>query len=133
MGFLALFLYPKIGVEMSDAASVIKKRLGEDRREISKINEEDLRRARRMVSSLLLKLEDNLLNPSEDEDLKTWWGDKENALSVLTKITQVLLKVIPAEQEILNGNGKEAENVSTDDMEILEQYVRRCAEQGKPS
>ena len=94
-----------------------------------------LAKIRKLVNYLIVKLEEILNSSDAIEELpaewKHIWGEKENAVSALTKLTSLLVKVIPAEREILdieNENSKISEiknNLSDEDKEIIQRYFER--------
>jgi hypothetical protein len=105
-----------------------------------------LAKARSLIATLLNKLEEeiNSLELPQDESLKkanrtAWWGDKESASSILTRLTTILLKLIPLEQEIARLDLTKADLMEMDevltktklpeeDVEIIERYVQKYNE-----
>jgi len=87
----------------------------------------DLQKTRNLISYLLSKLEQDLSSP-DDFDLeknKFLWGEKENAVSLLTKLTQMMIKIMPDEKE---KKIAAKEQISEEDMVILKEYVERYFE-----
>ncbi len=85
----------------------------------------DIEKVREMTRYLIERLEEGIVNNdflTSKED-KTFWGDKENALSLLTKLTQILIKIPPIDDEDDSSN---QEIINENDMEILKQYVEKC-------
>lgn len=71
---------------------------------------------------------------------KFWWGDKESASSILTRLVQLLLKLIPLEQEIAKFDIESASvdelkeinekaELSKQDIDILDNYLSRYKEE----
>ena len=97
-------------------------------------NKGDLERTRNLISSLLYKLEQDIANPDffELQENKILWGEKENVVSLLTKLTQMLLKIIPAENQMKEvAEDVFEEEFSDSDMQILREYVDRFGKQEK--
>jgi hypothetical protein len=82
------------------------------------------------------------INNEKQEDFyktqqkKFWWGDKESASSILSRLVQLLLKLLPLEQELYetdlkNSSKEELENliektkIDEEDIEILEGLLER--------
>ena len=55
-------------------------------------------------------------------------GSKDNVVSIITKLTNLLVKVIPLEEKINNSdnNIKDDEKLTNEDIEILERYIDKC-------
>jgi hypothetical protein len=96
---------------------------------------QNLAKTRSLITCLIGQL-DYVINEKkfEKEFINDWkyiWGEKENAVSVLTKLTGLLLKVVPIEQELENikitkNPDKPKGGVLTDDdKEIIRRYVAR--------
>ena len=114
-----------------------------------------LKKAREIVSLMLDKLEEDIKNFEsfglDDENLdseknnfhiqqKFWWGDKESASSTLNRLTILLLKLIPLEQEISKldltkldlaelEEITEKTKIPEDELEIINQYVAKYRSQ----
>ena len=90
-----------------------------------------LERTRSIIINLLSKLESVIEDyDSDSSEWKQFWGDKENTLSVLTKLTGLLVKVVPMEKQLLDSiNEKQSENVkriiNSDDREIIKRFIRK--------
>lgn len=102
---------------------------------LSSSHASDLALTRSLITMLISTLEKEIIIPSltrEDKEppLKMkalLWGDKENAVGTLVKLTSLLLKVIPLEQQ-LTGNpisNLDEESFSPEDQAILERYIAR--------
>lgn len=93
---------------------------------------EDIARIHRMIHLLLSKLEHHINDPQacDEEEIAHLWN-KESDLSVLLKLSQILFKLIPVEQELSSEEGSEEHSLSQDDITILEQYVARCIKEGR--
>lgn len=76
-----------------------------------------LTRTRTLTEQMLAQLEvDFSKHPdgfNTDDASHAWWGEKENALSVLTKLSTLLLKLIPAEQELRAVESTPTDEVNT--------------------
>lgn len=99
-------------------------------------NVEDVIRARRIVSHILERLENGmssteLVTSKEDKFL---WGEKDNVISILGKLTQMMLKLIPAEQQIIEDYASEEldrKEISSEDMDILQRFISRYINENK--
>lgn len=105
-----------------------------------KIQIEDLRRTRKIVTSIIEHLDDKIINPviigkelrnSKElmEQINLLIGNKANITSVLTKLTNLLIKIIPLEQKTLEQNEEEMEaeetKVCNEDMETVTRYFSK--------
>jgi len=94
-----------------------------------------LARIRKLVLFLIEKLEEALASEGVIDELpaewKYIWGDKENAVSALTKLTGLLVKIIPMERQLLDLSDSEAmedaskATLSDEDKEIIRRYFAR--------
>lgn len=101
---------------------------------LSVIHTHDLALTRHLVMMLIAALEQEIITPSlqgqvQEHHVKggVLWGEKESAVGALVKLTGLLLKIIPLEQELL-GNpvaSVEQENLSLEDSAILKRYIER--------
>jgi len=105
----------------------------------NKIQIEDLRKTRKIVTSIIQHLDRKIINPvivkgklEDSEELmkhiSLLIGSKENIASVLTKLTNLLIKIIPLENKTLEQNQDEemeSENhrIPNEDMEIILRYI----------
>ena len=98
-----------------------------------------LAKARGLVEILLDKLEEEINSANEKSDTSFWFGDKESASSIIVKLTNILLKLIPLEQEIARADLSKADlgeleelSVKTqlpqEDMEMIERYIEKYNE-----
>jgi hypothetical protein len=107
-----------------------------------------LSKARKLIGVMLDKLDDEIqeFDNCQDENEKTlaskkfWWGDKESASSILTRLTTLLLKLIPLEQEIAKLDLTKADiseleeviqktKIPEEDLEIINRYVTRVRDE----
>ena len=100
---------------------------------MEKISINDLARLRKIIFLIVDILENNINNFSNFEDvddknkklIKFLIGEKENVVSILTKLINSLVKVIPLEEKILPKISN-YDKISEDDIEILKRYIDRC-------
>ena len=97
-------------------------------------HKDDLARTRRIIGSYFRIIEQNIGKPPSKEMPR---GEKETAISVLAKLSQILIRIIPLERAISGmkdvvpftpDEDPDANLLSKDDMEILSEYVLRQAE-----
>lgn len=96
----------------------------------------DLARIRKIINLIINVLEDNIKNFSDSnsilegnkELINFLIGSKDNVVSIITKLTNLLVKVIPLEEKINNSdnNIKDDEKLTNEDIEILERYIDKC-------
>lgn len=96
---------------------------------------QDLAMVRTMVMVLINMLERDLVSPSlEDTDeekhalLSKRWGEKENAVGALVKLTSILFKLVPLEQQVYEGKCQPVEStlpLTEEDEAILARYASR--------
>lgn len=96
----------------------------------------DLARIRKIINLIINVLEDNIENFSNSnsilennkELINFLIGSKDNVVSIITKLTNLLVKVIPLEEKINNSdnNIKDDEKLTNEDIEILERYIDKC-------
>lgn len=100
---------------------------------MEKISINDLARLRKIIFLIVDILENNINNFSNFESMddknkkliKFLIGERENVVSILTKLINSLVKVIPLEEKILPKNSNN-DKISEDDIEILKRYIDRC-------
>lgn len=100
---------------------------------MEKISINDLARLRKIIFLIVDILENNINNFSNFEDvddknkklIKFLIDEKENVVSILTKLINSLVKVIPLEEKILPKISND-DKISEDDIEILKRYIDRC-------
>jgi len=98
-------------------------------------HQEDIARARRLVSVLLSWLEVVITCPDQQsEGLTFLWGEKESAVTILNRLSLLLLKLVSAEESAIATIRKQQKESSLlensaplpqDDIDILEQYIAR--------
>lgn len=122
-------------------------------RKLTKSHYEEVASLRLLVNHMAKYVEQEMIFPVINNSLKNdnissqvavLWGGKEDALSVLTKLTALLLKLIPLEQELLERYGtynkpkvtRKCKTISTtqyslpftqEDEEILRYYKEKVA------
>lgn len=82
----------------------------------------DLERLHSLTSILLRKLEEQLIAPhlAERNIEQRVWNEKEDAISILTKLTQILTKLgIP---DAVPQTDDEPEELSDDDIKMMERF-----------
>ncbi len=87
----------------------------------------------KMIEILMEELESGLNSLPEDDARKERWryifGDKENVISALVKLTGILVKIIPMEHELMSiinkQDAKQMENLSEEDVEIIKRYLKK--------
>ena len=92
---------------------------------------ESLEKTRKIIVSLVLKLESVI--EESDNDCSQWnqiCGEKENVVSVLTKLTGLLVKVVPMEKQLLDSIKEGQKNnvqriISSDDKEIIKRFIKK--------
>jgi hypothetical protein len=103
-------------------------------------HKEDLELTRKIIVSLIVKLEnivnDNTYNKENFDEWKYLWGEKESVVSVLTKLTSLLVKVVPVERKLLDCDKTEKSNqtsgriINSDDKEIIKRYIKKLNKSG---
>lgn len=95
----------------------------------------DLARIRKIINLIINVLEDsindyshnNTITEENKELINFLIGSKDNVVSIITKLTNLLIKVIPLEEKINNNeNIEENEKLTNEDIEILERYIDKC-------
>lgn len=97
-----------------------------------------LAKARRLLEDLLDKLEREINSPGANTHTFIF-GEKESASTIVVKLTTILLKLIPLEQEIARADLTKADileleelsiktKIPEEDLEIIERYVERYNE-----
>ncbi len=84
---------------------------------------EDVHRLYRIVNRLLFLLEERLEGSPPFDGIEDVFGSRENVMSVITKLTQILMKITPLLHE------EDAEDasfpISEDDQKIVERFIER--------
>lgn len=95
----------------------------------------DLAKIRKIINLIINVLEDSINDYSnnnalteENKDLINFLiGSRDNVVSIITKLTNLLVKVIPLEEKINNEeNVEDNEKLTNDDIEILKEYIDKC-------
>lgn len=84
-----------------------------------------LAKVRRIIDILIAKLEKSIDDKSIIKELPEHWGEKENVVSILTKLTSLLVKVIPLEREFDDSDVEVRPKISAEDKEIIRRYFER--------
>ena len=93
----------------------------------------DLSRIRKIINLVINIIETSINDYSEDKLmleknkklLDFLIGNKENVVSIITKLTNLLLKVMPLEEE-LNHTNDNVEKLNNEDIEIIMKYIDKC-------
>lgn len=111
-----------------------------DYNKIIQSHKEDLDLTRKIIVSLIVKLEnivnDKAYNKENFDELKYLWGEKESVVSILTKLTTLLVKVVPVERKLLDSDKTEKTNqtsgriINSDDKEIIKRYIEKLNKSG---
>lgn len=100
---------------------------------MEKISINDLVKLRKMIFLIIDILENNInhfsdLDNMDDKNkklIKFLIGERENVVSILTKLINSLVKVIPLEEKILPKSNND-NKISEEDIDILKRYIDRC-------
>lgn len=100
---------------------------------MEKISINDLVKLRKMIFLIIDILENNINHFSDLDDMddknkkliKFLIGERENVVSILTKLINSLVKVIPLEEKILPKSNND-NKILEEDVEILKRYIDRC-------
>lgn len=96
---------------------------------------DDLTRMRKLIAAVVKILEesvnnfsnDNMISEKNKELIDFLFGKKCDIVSIITKLTNTLIKVIPIEEKISNiENSDEDEKLSDDDIDIIRRYIKKC-------
>lgn len=93
----------------------------------------DLSRIRKIINLVINIIETSINDYSEDKLmleknkklLDFLIGNKENVVSIITKLTNLLLKVMPLEEQ-LNHTNDNVEKLNNEDIEIIMKYIDKC-------
>jgi len=100
-------------------------------------HKQSLELTRNMIVSLISRLDDTMNENSFDERIeeewKLVWGEKESVVSVLVKLTGLLVKVVPMERQLLDSertetsvnNSNVGRIINSDDKEIIKRYIKK--------
>lgn len=104
------------------------------RQQMTVKHKKNLARLRRMTCALIEDMEEVLISGGmvDENSQYKWkymWGDKENVASALTKLTTLLTKIIPMEQEMVDYQNMSDSNnsLSDDDALIMKYYFEKIA------
>lgn len=95
------------------------------------IHRQNLADTRVLITLLIDCVKQQLVAPAmqgmilPEERYSALWGDKENAVSLLVKLTGLLVKIIPLERELASGEAEAELALSEDDDAILARYAER--------
>ena len=115
-------------------------------KKLIKDHKDILSKSRKLIGKMLEKLDSEIQDfeskdKSKDKDFqKFWWGDKESASSILTRLTSLLLKLIPLEQDIAKldltkTDIAELEDIiektklPQDDLDIINRFAERVKDE----
>ena len=115
-------------------------------KKLIKDHKDILAKSRKLIGKMLEKLDSEIQDfeskdKSKDKDFqKFWWGDKESASSILTRLTSLLLKLIPLEQDIAKldltkTDIAELEDIiektklPQDDLDIINRFAERVKDE----
>jgi hypothetical protein len=100
----------------------------------------ELRHTRKIITKLITFIDDTSSSPLQDNDdnimqslqWKLFCGEKETLVSALTKLTGLLTKVIPMEQELTEKQlqkspQKQVRPLSKEDRAIIQKYLKKYA------
>ena len=97
---------------------------------------DDLTRLRKLIVAVVKVLEEsindfsknNTISENNKDFIDFLFGKKCDIVSIITKLTNTLIKVIPIEEKILTleNNDKEQEKLSDDDIEMIRRYIKKC-------
>ena len=94
----------------------------------------DLTRIRKLILTVIKILENNINDFSKDNIISDknkaiidfLFGNKRDIVSIITSLTNALVKVIPLEEKVSNAQIQDEEKLSDDDIEILKRYIDKC-------
>jgi len=103
--------------------------------ENNNITVNDIIRIRKIINLTVNILEDNIDYFSKENNgcvknkelIDFLIGKKESVVSIITKLTNLIIKLIPLEEKIDYSKNIESEKLSDEDMEILEKYIDKCS------
>jgi len=88
---------------------------------ISPTHQKAINKARQITVKLIVVLDECIKKETFEPN---WlWGEKETAVSVLTKLTQNLIKLIEIERGVKANNKEKNIPLSPEDIEILKRYL----------
>lgn len=84
----------------------------------------DIKKLMRILSYMIDFLESELSSGKDISEIDSIFGSKENAISAITKLSQIFLKLHPLDEEIKNKKSKKLEReLSVDDKKIIEEFI----------
>jgi hypothetical protein len=95
----------------------------------------NLKLTREIIVDLISKLEKISAVDKEDEKFVQLYGEKCDVVSALTKLSSILIKIIPMERDLMDSIKSEngCENVgriiNSDDREIIKRYIKKYCTQ----
>jgi len=100
----------------------------------NKISINDLTKLRKIIFLIIDILENNINNFSINENtsekdkklINFLMGEKETVVSILVKLINILIKVIPLEEKFSPTFSEKDEKLCDEDMEILKRYIDKC-------
>ncbi|MDR3289978.1 MAG: hypothetical protein LBT02_01710 [Rickettsiales bacterium] len=87
----------------------------------------DLTKVRKIITLIVNILENKVNNYDDDSNtkfIKFIIGGKENMVSTVSKLTNLLIKIIPLEEKF-NDKEEVGKNLSNDDMKIVLNYIKK--------
>ncbi|MDA0780983.1 MAG: hypothetical protein PQ612_01365 [Rickettsiales bacterium] len=94
-------------------------------------HKEGLGKTRKIIVNLIARLERDIEIADGDctGGHSYIWGDKDNAVSLLTKLTGLLVKVVPLEKQLLDSDKadnktSELRVINSDDKEIIRRFLK---------
>lgn len=97
----------------------------------------DISKIRKIVSLIIGLLEKNINEIVNDKDIHTnknnkelldfLIGSKENIVSTINKLSNLLVKIIPLEKDMQDTkNNTFKENLDKNDLDIIKRYIQKC-------
>ena len=98
-------------------------------------NVDDLVRLHRIISMLLKELEEATDKGPPFDEVEHIFGSKENVISVITKLSQIMFKISPLMEKIQAGEEVESATseeaaISEEDYRIVEAFIARYNAKG---
>ena len=93
----------------------------------------DLARIRKIINLIINILEknindfskNNIISEENKELIGFLIGNKDNVVSIVTKLTNLLTKVIPLEEKMGINNTIQEEKLTNDDTEMIKRYIEK--------
>ena len=93
----------------------------------------DLARIRKIINLIINILEknindfskNNIISEENKELIGFLIGNKDNVVSIVTKLTNLLTKVIPLEEKMGINNTIQDEKLTNDDTEMIKRYIEK--------